>query len=526
MKLIKNKGKIENANRKCKLCEVEYRGRVNSHFCGECKIILHCSICNSDIEMYSGEHRFYELLRKNTEDKPILEYLTESEELYNCSRSCDRIRRNLNGKSFGKCNICGNEDNLYLGRCSECQRIESINKYCEICEANTPHRGSSCLSCRAREMRKSEYFGSDRHKQVVANNCIKMNEVNIQNNHWQSEQMIQLNKNKVQKMIQYNFENGVYENNGIRKRFCPECNTETNHNGKTCLVCNPDKAGGAQPNFIIKDKVRYYKGIEINEFIRKIKSGELNITGFSGINWRGNRLCYYTEDIITSDKVLTFNNFIELDGTKFYKNIEINELIRQLDAGEIEIPPGFSKRFGEWYYKTENILTGEITKLNGSLFEERNNVLYYYDKSEDTQDYILWESFKSKFSTYNIDFELPEGFKMYTTFRTQESKDWTGAREAFEQSLIEAEIAWFTYIKFDINNKPLVVGKSGSLLVNDSGSDVSFSTDINDGPARRFLKENNLDWCKTQIAICPCKTEQEAFSLESKIMKNYSLFGS
>lgn len=70
----------------------------------------------------------------------------------------------------------------------------------------------------------------------------------------------------------------------------------------------------------------------------------------------------------------------------------------------------------------------------------------------------------------NIDFKLPEDFQIIQTFRSQDSQDWTGARQAFEQNLIDLNIEWFTYIKFyiDENNKirPLVAGKSGSLNVN------------------------------------------------------------
>ena len=278
-------------------------------------------------------------------------------------------------------------------------------------------------------------------------------------------------------------------------------------------------------NFYEINNVRYYKGIEVNEFASKVLSGELNIKEYPGMNIRCSRVCYETEDIITSNKILMNNNFVELDGVKFYKNIEINELIRQLDAGEISVPPGFNKRFGRWHYNAEDIITGEITKLNGSNFEERNDILYYYDKSEDIQDYIPWEEYKEKFKTFNIDFKLPKGFKICSTFRTQDSESWEGTKGAFEQSLVENNVTWFVYIKFDELNHPLVAGKSGSYLVNSRGSDVSFSTRIEDGPARRFLQENNLNWCKTQIAICPCKTEQEAFELEEKIQKEFNLFG-
>ena len=70
-----------------------------------------------------------------------------------------------------------------------------------------------------------------------------------------------------------------------------------------------------------------------------------------------------------------------------------------------------------------------------------------------------------------------------------------------------------------------MVGKSGSKLVNANGSDVSFSTDIDDGPARRFLAENKLKWDKTKIAILKCNNENEAYEKEKHYLNKLNLFG-
>lgn len=157
-----------------------------------------------------------------------------------------------------------------------------------------------------------------------------------------------------------------------------------------------------------------------------------------------------------------------------------------------------------------------------------NDLLYYFDKN--TFNCILWEDYKEKFKTLNVDFVLPDGFKIYPTFRTQDSESWEDAKSYFEQNLSDSGINWFCYIKFYIDKygkiKPLVVGKSGSILVNVNGSDVNFSEDPNDGPARRFLKENGYQWCKTQIAIYNCYNEKEAYAIENKISKNFNLFES
>ena len=157
-----------------------------------------------------------------------------------------------------------------------------------------------------------------------------------------------------------------------------------------------------------------------------------------------------------------------------------------------------------------------------------NNVLYYYDKS--IKDYLPWEEYKLKFTTLSNNIELPKDFSIVSTFRIQDSENWEGAKQVFEQTLLDLNVGWFIYVKFYINKEnksiPLVCGKSGSLLVNNRGSDVSFSIDINDGPARRFLAENNFKWDKTRIAILKCNSENEAYKKEEFYLKELNLFGS
>lgn len=170
-----------------------------------------------------------------------------------------------------------------------------------------------------------------------------------------------------------------------------------------------------------------------------------------------------------------------------------------------------------------------------NCFKEIDGILYYFDSNEDNQNnYIPWEDYKQKFlkisqERNNFIDEIKNQyplFKIIPTFRSQDSVDWSGARTAFEQSLIDEKINWFVYIKFDELNRPLVVGKSGSLNVNCNGSDVSFSADVNDGPARKFLFEEGINWNKTKILILPIQNEKEAYKIEKEIQENYNLFGS
>ena len=121
------------------------------------------------------------------------------------------------------------------------------------------------------------------------------------------------------------------------------------------------------------------------------------------------------------------------------------------------------------------------------------------------------------------------GFELYPTFRTSK-ESWNGDKIAFEQNLIDNNIKWFIYIKFYEQNKnnfkPLVIGKSGSLKANPSGSDLNFSTNVKDGLARQLLFKENKTWSYDFIYIKKCFTEKDAYKKESKFMKKFDLYGS
>lgn len=161
---------------------------------------------------------------------------------------------------------------------------------------------------------------------------------------------------------------------------------------------------------------------------------------------------------------------------------------------------------------------------NKFLFKNKNVIIFYYDVK--SKKYVQWEEYKRKFKINNVKIE---NFEIIPTFRSQDSKNWYGSKKAFEKYLEEMKIGWFIYIKFYLNDKnevkPLVIGKTGSLLVNSSGTDVSFSI-CQDSPARKFLNENNFKWDKTKIAIKRCKDENEAYNLEKELTLKYQLFNS
>ena len=413
----------------CLLCGSKFDyGQKSKVICDGCKIITKCIACNKEVTIDNDRLKNY----SGTKQKSIIEAIINGLDLQiMCNKSCSNTSR----YDFGTCPNCKTENvKIYNSRCSYCANKELNSSIdCPIHGFQSCSFGGICIICHnTTEQMKQQ--ASEIGKIYGAKNSKIMNDYNKQffNQHgmypFQKEMWRQINEKE--------------------REYWP---------------------GNCTPRLIIKDGVRYYKDIEVNEFASKILSGDLNIEDYPGINIR----------------------------------------------------------FGKVFYRNEDIKTGEIKKFSHRSFQEIDDVLYYFDKSNG--NYIPWEEFKCKFITFNIDFKLPKGFEMYSTFRTQESKDWSGAGCAFEQNLVENNISWFVYIKFYIDEngkfKPLVAGKSGSFLVNTNGSDVSFSTDINDGPARRFLQENNLDWCKTQIAICSCKTEQEALELEKQIQRDFGLLG-
>jgi hypothetical protein len=99
----------------------------------------------------------------------------------------------------------------------------------------------------------------------------------------------------------------------------------------------------------------------------------------------------------------------------------------------------------------------------------------------------------------------------------------------FQQRLVELGIKYCAYAKFGTNGKnliPLVSGKSGSLLVNDSGHDLSFSTEREDGPARCYIMDHNLKWYQKAIIVVPALDEQNALDIEENLHNFGFPFGS
>ena len=206
----------------------------------------------------------------------------------------------------------------------------------------------------------------------------------------------------------------------------------------------------------------------------------------------------------------------------------------------LEILAKEGKLDNTYVFDKDNI---DITKISKQIKEEKlrksiqsktckeHNVLFtFLDKSQGKR--VCWECHKEKFKLCNNDFmdvEIPKlGGFFQPTFRV--GNGTTTGQNGMELELVEKGVGHFVYIKFytDENGKikPLVAGLTGSLLVNNSGTDVNFSVDPTHGPARRYLLEHNLKWFEKFIYVIPVFSREEAERIEKEVIKEYKLFGS
>lgn len=143
------------------------------------------------------------------------------------------------------------------------------------------------------------------------------------------------------------------------------------------------------------------------------------------------------------------------------------------------------------------------------------------------ENYVCWQCYKEdyikKIQKDNLVSQF--GGQIIPTFLDQNKTNSIPGNK-FEKYLAEMDIGWFVYIKFHENGSPLVVGKSGSILVNSNGSDLSFDRNKNGGPARQLLIETNTNWKRTNIEIITANDEIDALNTELYLQNLYGIFGS
>lgn len=106
-----------------------------------------------------------------------------------------------------------------------------------------------------------------------------------------------------------------------------------------------------------------------------------------------------------------------------------------------------------------------------------------------------------------------ERFAFFKTHLEQGECRWRkGKHVHFEDDLEVANLRYFAYIKFyleDNNMYALVAGKTGSRIVNAYGSDVRFQVYPKKGKAKKWLYDNDKDWCQTEILVVATISEDK-----------------
>ncbi|MGO5052367.1 hypothetical protein ACTQ6A_07565 [Lachnospiraceae bacterium LCP25S3_G4] len=127
-------------------------------------------------------------------------------------------------------------------------------------------------------------------------------------------------------------------------------------------------------------------------------------------------------------------------------------------------------------------------------------------------------------------------YKQYDTCLEQHETRWKyGHRFKYEEKLRLDGIRHFAFIKFYLTENGdkigLVAGKSASKIVIGK-SDLNFSLNPKHGPARRFLEDKKMEWCKTEVIIIGAEAmdnkenRKEAFEIERDLKSMFNLFGS
>ena len=331
---------------------------------------------------------------------------------------------------------------------------------------------------------------------------------------------------------------------------------------KSQMTGGGGEGGGRKPNFITLNKVKYFKGELLSKVIAKLNSGEYTLDKknpdgtayFSGWNKRYCEHCKCeewhceTECLVCGDiNKIENNNFIVKNNIKYFKNEPIEEVVRKLDSGEYTLDKlnengtkyfsGWDYRFGHWCYNGEDVLTGKMYKLNGNNFYTVDAVEFVFDFS--IEQYVESSKFFKKHQERieNLDsnefidkFINEEGFKKEAIVVTGENS-WN--RSMTDKYLVDKNYGWICYIKM-FQNKPFIVGKTGTTLVSKSYIDFNFIVGDREnpnyaGPGREYIRRYYPDIEFTDfeyVLVRGFGTEQEALEFEDYIARKYQLFQS
>ena len=329
------------------------------------------------------------------------------------------------------------------------------------------------------------------------------------------------------------FVSAITKNNlNYSKKFCEKHSKSVECN---CHIC--------KEKIIIKP--RYYElnkeynchkcSSKIN--LQKTRSKESSIKRIGSMKKNGTFEKWQKSCHSTESKILGYKNMVENGNVNnLIKASNTTEIIKKKQENRIK-SGGFDKFMKAGHQKTKelwqnneeyrNMQLKNLNSLPNFIKDNFGNKLYL---NPINLRYESWDNYKIKFKIKEYKKLKDYNTLIIPTFRYQNSNSWKKSRQAFEQYLVDNNIIWFVYIKFYINknieSKPLVVGKTGSKLINASGSDVVFDLKDSGGPARQFLNDYNLNWDKTKILIIKAESKLQALKIESEISTKYELFNS
>ena len=478
---------------------------------------MHLSI--DEAILYKNKVYYY----KNKFDKNINDNSDIFEDLINKNTNCfcSDICRSKYNQSSGFCsnkNCCKwSEMRDSTGLCIECRSNISQNmwkmKYCDICQENTLHNGSSCLICNPNSK------GGIQEKYLIIEDNVRI---------W---------RGNIAKELVFNLLNGLESFNNY-----PELENKKGHicyNKHDILTDDPIYF----TNYLTEENnIRWWKNERADELVKDLLNGKKNIKNYPQLEIRNNHVCYLRKDILTDESILIKKSYLTIEnGIRYWKNENAKQLVEDLLKGNKNINdyPELENRFNHICYKRKDILTDQLYKFTGETITIVDNIEFIYNK--ETKGIIEKDKYfneiennlnKNNIIENDIIQKLinEEGFNIEPISKLNND---TWSRKLTNEYLVEKDYKYICYIK-NVNNQPFIVGKTGTTLVNESEVDFDFIIgDSNDstrtGLGRQFLRERfpEIKYMDFDYVLCKnFEIEKEALNFEKYIAKKFNLFQS
>ena len=454
--------------------------------------------------------------------------------------------------------------------CSDCAKEISNKKasktrsgpgICSGCGKKVKSRDASC-KCKECRSKKSKEDRANNELPGFCKHCGKFNR----------------RRNNVGLGIECGCSQKMYDERGMKYKYCPICKKETIHNESKCIECYPEaKPGGgiifrncingkdhkclhisgkcsicegikigSQPNIITVDNVIFWKDESAEELVYDLLNDIKDIKDYPELEIRDGRMCYNRIDILTGDKVLLNTNFLQVkDNVVFWKGEPAEPLVNDLLSGKrnVEDYPPLEIRFKKHVcYNKKDILTGELIIYKGENITVRDNVEFVLDHSINKYveaNYFYSRQYEKMNNVVDDNIEIEnlinnEGFSKELIVKINESM-WN--REQTDFNLANKGYGWIVYIKL-LDNRPWICGKTGTRKVSNSPIDFDFiigdkSNPDYSGPgreyARRYYPErefSDFDFVLIRNFGDSKESEKKALEFERYIVSKYNLFES